>query len=107
MSDQVSKSMNGLKSFVHATNLDEFIKVDTESEKALTKVKTKARQLESDTVAEFKQKRVRKAGTKRVTVDVPEDLHSEFKILVIKIGTDMNAFLLRVIEKSVASEIDK
>lgn len=42
--------------------------------------------------------------TKRITVDIPEDIHRKFKMLMIELGTDMNAFINRVVEKVVADK---
>lgn len=105
MSDQVSgadKVKAQLKAFVHSTNIDEITRIDTESERALTKVKNKARNFEGDTYTEFNQRRSKRDGTVRVTVDLPQELHREFKILAAELETDMNALLTRMVEKLVS-----
>lgn len=100
MSDEVSRT-DKMKAFIHSPNLDEITRIDTESERALTKVKSKARNFEADTFTEFNQRRGRKDGRIRVTVDLPQDIHREFKILAAELETDMNALLNRMVEKLV------
>lgn len=103
MSDQVSRQ-NLMKAFVHSPNLDEISKLDTESEKAITKVKAKARSFEADTYTEFEKRRGRKEGKIRVTVDLSQESHRQFKMLAAELETDMNALLNWMVDKFIDSK---
>lgn len=93
-----------MRAFVHNQNLEELTKLSVDVAKETVSLTTPMpRNFEEDTLTEFKQKKGKKVGTRRITIDIPEETHFQFKMLVLELGTDMNALLNRVVEKMVAT----
>lgn len=93
------------KPLIESAIAQEFIHPNKGNEEIVSKINPSTQNIEVDTVSEFEAKRQKKTGTKRITVDLPEDLHREFKKLAVELDTDMNALLNRVVEKMVASRV--